>query len=220
MSTSRKQPQAIDTSHFMAKYYHPKNIAAARGESSGVRATITTPYSKSNGLYRQKQVDDEIERIRNYKKPSSSKITVTIDSTTRLLRLYHHHHHCLDVQLTERKGKGRVVWFWNQWETATDERVMKGAIAALDSSWNNENKDSTITSSTSGKENTGGGKTSSKDLLRRFLSSGSSKQQQSPPTLIIGEKRKRAAAAAVSRAAIAKKNKKSIEVIDRVGEDG
>lgn len=28
-----------------------------------------------------------------------------------------------------------MIWFWEGWETATDERVMKGAIAALDSSW-------------------------------------------------------------------------------------
>ena len=34
--------------------------------------------------------------------------------------------------------KGRVVWLWKEWETATDERVMKSVIAALDSTWVDE----------------------------------------------------------------------------------
>eukprot|EP00581_Thalassiosira_minuscula_P010885 CAMPEP_0183732414 /NCGR_PEP_ID=MMETSP0737-20130205/38413_1 /TAXON_ID=385413 /ORGANISM="Thalassiosira miniscula, Strain CCMP1093" /LENGTH=200 /DNA_ID=CAMNT_0025965427 /DNA_START=1 /DNA_END=603 /DNA_ORIENTATION=- len=128
----------IDTAEFMSRYYHPKNIAAcnANGDSTaGKWATMSTKYSKTKGMYRQKQVDDEIERIRSFKKPSSSKITIIIHGSN-LLQVYHHHHHCLDVQLTGgRRGKGRVVWFWKDWETATDERVMKGAIAALDSNW-------------------------------------------------------------------------------------
>ena len=146
-SQAHKRPP-IDTRQFMARYHHPKNIAAARGDHQDAnnRATITTSYSKATGLYRQKQVDNEIARIRAHKKPSSSsKITVTI-SPTNLLSLYHYHHHCLDVQLTSRCGKGRVVWFWDDWETATDERVIKGAIAALDSSWN---EDTVHTSSSS-----------------------------------------------------------------------
>ncbi len=90
----------IDTAAFMSKYHHPMNVDAADGGSNS-RATISTSYSRTHGLYRQKQVDDEIERVRAGKKPSSSKITITI-SPTNLLTMYHHHHHCLDVQLTKR----------------------------------------------------------------------------------------------------------------------
>ena len=89
-------------------------------------------------------MDYEIHRIRSYKKPSSSKITITIDSSTSLLTMHHHHHHCLDFQLSSRSGKGKVVWFWKEWEKATDERVMKGAIAALDESWTGKVHKTTI----------------------------------------------------------------------------
>jgi len=135
-TSNRRTP--IDTSHFMSKYHHPKNIAASQGKDP--YTTITTSYSKIYGLYRQKQVDDEIQRIRTHKQPSSSKITIQFNSTTNVLSMYHHHHHCLDLQFTSFKefqmgGKGRVVWFWTEYETATDERVMKSVIAALDSSW-------------------------------------------------------------------------------------
>ena len=132
-----RQSVAIDTTEFMSKYHHPKNVAASsvNHSNNGQWATISTAYSKNNGLYRQKQVDDEINRIRACKQPSSSKITITLDGS-HLLRVYHHQHRCLDIQLEEaRRGKGRVVWFWNAWETATDERVLKGALAALDASW-------------------------------------------------------------------------------------
>jgi len=135
-TSNRRTP--IDTSHFMSKYHHPKNIAASQGKDP--YTTITTSYSKTHGLYRQKQVDDEIQRIRTHKQPSSSKITIQFNSTTNVLSAYHHHHHCLNVQFASSKefqmgGKGRVVWFWTEYETATDERVMKSVIAALDSSW-------------------------------------------------------------------------------------
>mmetsp|Transcript_3622 Transcript_3622/g.9233 ORF Transcript_3622/g.9233 Transcript_3622/m.9233 type:complete len:175 (+) Transcript_3622:95-619(+) len=137
VSASSCGSPSIDTSRFMSRYHHPKNVAASMGNNLYARAAIATPYSKARGLYRQKQVDEEIERIRSCKRPSSSKITVTI-GPANVLRMYHHHHHCLDIQLTSRRGKGRVVWFWEGWETATDERVMKGAIAALESSWTGE----------------------------------------------------------------------------------
>lgn len=35
-------------------------------------------------------------------------------------------------------GKGRVVWLWKEYETATDERIIKSVIAALDSTWVDE----------------------------------------------------------------------------------
>ena len=135
-TSNRRAP--IDTTQFMSKYHHPKNIAASQGKDP--YTTITTSYSKTHGLYRQKQVDDEIQRIRTNKSPSSSKITIQFNSTTNVVSVYHHHHHCLDVQFTSSKefkmgGKGRVIWLWKEWETATDERVMKSVIAVLDSTW-------------------------------------------------------------------------------------
>ena len=135
-TNNRRTP--IDISHFMSKYHHPKNIAASQGKDP--YTTITTSYSKIHGLYRQKQVDDEIQRIRTHKQPSSSKITIQFNSTTNVVSAYHHHHHCLDIQFTSFKefqmgSKGRVIWFWKEWETATDERVMKSIIAVLDSTW-------------------------------------------------------------------------------------
>lgn len=116
MSGLSRQP--IDTTYFMSKYHHPKNIEASEGKNPYAIAAISTPYSKTHGLFRQKQVDDEIQRVRAYKKPSTSKVTITI-SSTNLLKMYHYHHHCLDIQLTSRSGKGRVVWMWNDYETAT-----------------------------------------------------------------------------------------------------
>lgn len=92
-TTHRRIP--IDTSHFMSKYHHPKNIAASQGKDP--YTTITTSYSKIHGLYRQKQVDDEIQRIRTNKQPSSSKISIQYNSTTNVVSAYHHHHHCLDL---------------------------------------------------------------------------------------------------------------------------
>jgi len=138
-TSNRRTP--IDTTQFMSKYHHPKNIAASQGKDP--YTTITTSYSKTHGLYRQKQVDDEIQRIRTHKQPSSSKITIQYNSTTNVLSMYHHHHHCLDVQFASSKEfqmgrKGRVIWLWKEWETATDERVMKSIIAALDSTWVDE----------------------------------------------------------------------------------
>ena len=138
----------------MSKYFHPKNIAASLGKDP--YTTISTSYSKAHGLYRQKQIDDEIHRILNKKKPSSSKITIIISpSNTNLLSMYHHHHHCIDIQLLDGKkknsnSKGRVVWFWNEWETATDERIMKGFIAALDSTWVDPSNTTTTSTCSSG----------------------------------------------------------------------
>ena len=198
----------------MSKYYHTKNAAAARGDpNSNSRATVTTPYSKKHGLYRQKQVDGEIERIRAYKKPSSSsKITITI-GPTNLLTMHHHHHHCLDVQLTSRSGKGRVVWFWEGWETATDERVMKGVISALDSSWSESDvhdADATKGGVANSVEKKGASK--SPATIKRFL--GNADDQPSA-----GEKRKRAASAAESRMRNENGTSSSAEIIDLVGEN-
>lgn len=178
----------IDTSEFMSRYHHPKNIAASNGgHAEGQWATITTAYSKSKGMYRQKQVDDEIDRIRSFKRPSSSKITITIDGDN-LLKVYHHHHHCLDIQLTGgRNGKGRVVWFWTNYETATDERVMKGAIAALDSSWIDPKGVGSSDGNNSGRDRDRGTKATAAAVASFFHASA-------------GEKRKRAADAADSRA--------------------
>ena len=176
----------IDTTAFMSRYHHPKNEAASKGSSW---ATISTPYSKAKGMYRQKQVDDELDRIRTFKKPSSSKITITIDNGSNLLQVYHHHHHCLDVELTGgRGGKGRVVWFWKEWETATDERVMKGVITALDSSWSDPNKNAGVATTA-----TSTGATIHRE--GRYYKTIAAAASSSP----IGEKRKRAAVAAESR---------------------
>mmetsp|Transcript_3732 Transcript_3732/g.7844 ORF Transcript_3732/g.7844 Transcript_3732/m.7844 type:complete len:224 (-) Transcript_3732:325-996(-) len=203
----------IDTTTFMSRYHHPKNVAAAKGnQTEGQWATIATAYSKAKGMYRQKQVDDEIERMRSFKKPSSSKITITIDSSN-LMRIYHHHHHCLDIQLEGgRGGKGRVVWIWREWETATDERVMKGVIAAMDSSWSDP---------TTAKLN----ENSISESITAGVHYGKSKEVTTALSVPnAGEKRKLAAVAAESRARgrihISKETnkgqsqKKSIEVVD------
>ena len=190
----------IDTTDFMSRYFHPKNI------SGGFLANTSTHYSIKHGLYRQKQIDDEINRIRANKKPSSSKISITI-SPSNLLSMYHHHHHCLDIQLTSRTGKGRVVWFWDKWEKATDERVMKGVIAALDSSWNGQQQQQ------SGGEETSPPHSSKKKNIRNFFdrsnnSNSNSKKSNDDDAIVLsdseqkvdaGEKRKRAATAAESR---------------------
>ncbi|KAL9189029.1 hypothetical protein ACHAXT_011519 [Thalassiosira profunda] len=212
MSTPRPP---IDTSAFMSKYHHPMNVAAAKGDPNS-RATISTAYSRAHGLYRQKQVDDEIERIRAGKKPSSSKITVTI-SPTNLLTLYHHHHHCLDVQLTSRGGKGRVVWFWSAWEKATDERVLKGAIAALDSSWTDEGE-SNDGDSVRNQGSTSGKKQSIIAWGGKAVASAVAAAASAQPEPNADAKRKRAAIAAESRIGQANKRAKpkqdDVEVVD------
>lgn len=144
------------------------------------------------------------------------------NSNSMVLQAYHHHHHILDIQLPSsssasslssslerRSGKGRVVWFWKEWETATDERVMKGVIAALDSSWIDPiitGKKGTGNNAEQGDSSNGNNASSSTGSS----SSGSSDEKHRGETKTVastsvadffqpGEKRKRAALAAEYR---------------------
>jgi len=213
--THRRTP--IDTSHFMSKYHHPKTIAASQGKDP--YTTITTSYSKIYGLYRQKQVDDEIQRIRTHKQPSSSKITIQFNTKTNVLSAYHHHHHCLDILFTSSKefqmgGKGRVIWFWAEYETATDERVMKSIIAALDSTWVDE---SSVGSDEEAKQ---GGDTKQSKISSMFNKKEKSNEMSSNDRTTATEsadddKRKRVAMAAESRISGIYQNQKEEEEVEK-----
>ena len=130
-----------------------------------------------------------------------------------------------------------MVWFWNEWEKATDERVMKGAIAALDVSWTGKVEGSAVNNERSMLQDNRSIGAGTKDATisnpkynaaDASMPSFEKAKQQGNATA--GEKRKRAAAAAESRligSYFSSKNdkkprakqKKDVEVIDLADSD-
>ncbi|GMH90891.1 hypothetical protein TL16_g11899 [Triparma laevis f. inornata] len=103
---------------FLSKWYHAKN--------------------KNNPLppRRQKQVSTELSRILRSGSsplPFPSKIHFQIDvgQCKNMLIFHHHHHLALKWVLPSENFGGGPIWIWEDWETSTDERVMKAVILEL-----------------------------------------------------------------------------------------
>ena len=121
----------------------------------------------------------------------------------------------------KRKAKGYVVWFWENWETATNKMVMKGAVTALYSSWRGK----VVHPSSSGVIVNKGGDARSKRKIKLKKSSTSITQFLANRTWPnSGEMQKQRTSTSVTRTrnnqnSRAKKTQKVMEVIDLVGEE-
>ena len=122
---------------FLSSYHHPKNVAFTRGGGYNNSLVPLSKYASTHGPHRQAQVDKELKKILRARGPAKSKdgskihVTVTSD---RLFLFHHHRHPCIRFLLPPPgsvNGKWTLLWWWDTYETATDERVMKAVMAGL-----------------------------------------------------------------------------------------